>query len=135
LPNPYTGVLANFGARPLNGQPPLVFEDGRQHRDFVHVGDVAQAFPLAIDTPDAAGQIFNIGSANVYTTRPPPGPAPGNSVAGPRRLDQAIDRSPRLARTTSCDCYRTGKPDSIICSDNSDQRMIPDRRADHVESA
>jgi dTDP-L-rhamnose 4-epimerase len=67
LSNPYTGVLANFGARLLNGQPPLVFEDGRQHRDFVHVEDVAQAFRLAIDSPAAAGQIFNIGSGHVYT--------------------------------------------------------------------
>lgn len=67
LSNPYTGVLANFGARLLNGQPPLVFEDGRQHRDFVHVGDVAQAFRLALDSPAAAGRIFNIGSGHVYT--------------------------------------------------------------------
>jgi dTDP-L-rhamnose 4-epimerase len=51
----------------LNGQSPLVFEDGRQHRDFVHVGDVAQAFRLAIDSPAAAGQVFNIGSGHVYT--------------------------------------------------------------------
>jgi dTDP-L-rhamnose 4-epimerase len=67
LSNPYTGVLANFGARLLNGQPPLVFEDGQQHRDFVHVSDVAQAFRLAIDSPRVAGQTFNIGSGHVYT--------------------------------------------------------------------
>src|ERR1700761_3009154 len=67
LSNPYTGVLANFGARLLNGQPPLVFEDGRQRRDFVHIDDIAQAFRLAIDSPAAAGQIFNIGSGHVYT--------------------------------------------------------------------
>jgi dTDP-L-rhamnose 4-epimerase len=67
LSNPYTGVLANFGARLLNGQPPLVFEDGQQHRDFVHVSDVTQAFRLAIDTPHIAGQTFNIGSGHVYT--------------------------------------------------------------------
>jgi dTDP-L-rhamnose 4-epimerase len=67
LSNPYTGVLANFGARLLNGQSPLVFEDGHQHRDFVHVGDVAQAFRLALESPAAAGQVFNIGSGHVYT--------------------------------------------------------------------
>jgi dTDP-L-rhamnose 4-epimerase len=67
LSNPYTGVLANFGARLLNNQPPLVFEDGQQHRDFVHVGDVARAFRLAIESPDAAGHVFNIGSGHVYT--------------------------------------------------------------------
>ena len=67
LSNPYTGVLANFGARLLNGQRPIVFEDGQQHRDFVHVGDVAKAFRLAMESPVAAGQVFNIGSGHVYT--------------------------------------------------------------------
>lgn len=67
LSNPYTGVLANFGSRLLNGQRPLVFEDGQQHRDFVHVQDVATAFRLAMDSPDAAGQVLNIGSGRVYT--------------------------------------------------------------------
>jgi len=42
LSNPYTGVVAIFSARLLNGKPPLVFEDGRQRRDFVHVSDVAR---------------------------------------------------------------------------------------------
>lgn len=67
LSNPYTGVLANFGARLLNNQPPLVFEDGQQNRDFVHVGDIARAFRLAIESENAAGQVFNIGSGHVYT--------------------------------------------------------------------
>ncbi len=66
LSNPYTGVLANFGARLLHGQRPLVFEDGRQHRDFVHVQDVAKAFCLAMDRPGVAGTVFNIGSGRVY---------------------------------------------------------------------
>jgi dTDP-L-rhamnose 4-epimerase len=67
LSNPYTGVLANFGSRLLHGQRPLIFEDGQQKRDFVHVRDVAHAFHLAMDSPDAAGQVFNIGSGQVYT--------------------------------------------------------------------
>ena len=67
LSNPYTGVLANFGARLLNGQPPLVFEDGEQKRDFVHVRDVARAFRLAMERPQAAGHIINIGSGRSYT--------------------------------------------------------------------
>ena len=49
LSNPYTGVLANFGSRLLHSQRPLVFEDGRQMRDFVHVRDVARAFRLAME--------------------------------------------------------------------------------------
>ncbi len=62
LTNPYTGVLAIFGSRLLNGRPPLVFEDGNQRRDFVHVRDVARGWRVALGTPAAAGQAFNIGS-------------------------------------------------------------------------
>jgi len=62
LSNPYTGVLSNFASRVLNGNPPLIFEDGRQQRDFVSVYDVARACRLALETPRAAGQAFNISS-------------------------------------------------------------------------
>jgi dTDP-L-rhamnose 4-epimerase len=62
LSNPYTGVLAIFAGRLLNGQPPLVYEDGAQLRDFVHVEDVARAFELAMETPGIGGEVFNIGS-------------------------------------------------------------------------
>jgi dTDP-L-rhamnose 4-epimerase len=92
LSNPYTGVLANFGARLLNGQPPLVFEDGCQHRDFVHVSDVTQAFRLAIDSPAAAGQVFNIGSGNVYTIEQVAwmlADAMGQGQIGPEIMDKA----------------------------------------------
>jgi dTDP-L-rhamnose 4-epimerase len=67
LSNPYTGVLAIFASRIANGQRPLVFEDGQQRRDFVHVDDVARAFLLALDRPGAAGEVFNIGSGEVRT--------------------------------------------------------------------
>jgi len=66
LGNPYTGVLANFGSRLLNGQRPMVFEDGRQQRDFVHVRDVARAFRLAMEKPAAAGHVINVGSGSAY---------------------------------------------------------------------
>ncbi|HEX5237149.1 MAG TPA: SDR family NAD(P)-dependent oxidoreductase [Sphingomicrobium sp.] len=62
LSNPYTGVLAIFSSRLLNGQRPLIFEDGEQRRDFVYVGDVARAFAEALVHPDAPGEVFNIGS-------------------------------------------------------------------------
>ncbi len=64
LSNPYTGVLAIFAARLLNGQQPMIFEDGRQRRDFVHVDDVARAFADALVLPAAAGGTFNIGSGH-----------------------------------------------------------------------
>jgi dTDP-L-rhamnose 4-epimerase len=67
LSNPYTGVLAIFASRIANGQPPMVFEDGQQRRDFVHVRDVARAFLLALDRPEADGEVFNIGSGEDRT--------------------------------------------------------------------
>ena len=62
LSNPYTGVLAIFASRLHNRQRPMVFEDGEQRRDFVHVEDVARAFLLALEHPCAPGQVFNVGS-------------------------------------------------------------------------
>jgi dTDP-L-rhamnose 4-epimerase len=69
LSNPYTGVLAIFAARLLNGHAPLIFEDGLQRRDFVSVDDVVQACRLALDVPAAAGGAFNVGSGRSYTIR------------------------------------------------------------------
>jgi dTDP-L-rhamnose 4-epimerase len=69
LSNPYTGVLAIFASRLLNGQPPLIYEDGRQRRDFVNVKDIAQACRLALEVPEAAGHVFNVGSGQSYTIR------------------------------------------------------------------
>jgi len=66
LSNPYTGVLAIFASRLLNGNPPLIFEDGNQLRDFVSVHDVARACRLALEVPDAGGHVFNIGSGVQY---------------------------------------------------------------------
>ncbi len=69
LSNPYTGVLAIFAARLLNGQRPMIFEDGEQRRDFVHVSDVARAFADALEHPAAPGGTFNIGSGQDRSVR------------------------------------------------------------------
>jgi dTDP-L-rhamnose 4-epimerase len=69
LSNPYTGVLAIFASRLLNGKPPTVFEDGLQRRDFVSVYDVAEVCSLVLDRPEAAGGVFNVGSGQSYTIR------------------------------------------------------------------
>jgi len=69
LCNPYTGVLAIFAARILNGNPPLIFEDGLQQRDFVSVHDVARACRLALESTVAAGRVFNVGSGTSMTVR------------------------------------------------------------------
>ena len=62
LSNPYTGVAAIFASRLLNQRAPLVFEDGRQMRDFVSVHDVVQANILAMERPEADGMALNVGS-------------------------------------------------------------------------
>ena len=67
LSNPYTGVLAIFASRLLNGKPPVIFEDGLQQRDFVSVYDIARACRLALEAPDANGRVFNIGSGRPRT--------------------------------------------------------------------
>ncbi|HSU67492.1 MAG TPA: NAD-dependent epimerase/dehydratase family protein [Tepidisphaeraceae bacterium] len=69
LSNPYTGVLAIFASRLLNDHAPVIFEDGLQKRDFVNVKDVARACRLALEVPDAAGRVLNIGSGNSYTVQ------------------------------------------------------------------
>lgn len=67
LSNPYTGVLAIFASRLLNDNPPLIFEDGCQKRDFVSVLDIARASRLALETPGAEDHVFNVGSGHAYT--------------------------------------------------------------------
>lgn len=64
LSNPYTGVTAIFLSRLKNNQPPVIYEDGKQSRDFISVHDVAKAFLLALDNDESAGHIFNIGSGH-----------------------------------------------------------------------
>ena len=66
LSNPYTGVLAIFAARLLNNKAPLVFEDGLQRRDFIHVHDVARACMLALQSSHT-NDVFNVGSGQSRT--------------------------------------------------------------------
>jgi dTDP-L-rhamnose 4-epimerase len=62
LSNPYTGALANLSARLLTGRAPIIYEDGRQTRDLVHVSDVVQALVLALETPRGDYRAFNVGT-------------------------------------------------------------------------
>ncbi len=65
LSNPYTGVAAIFSARILNGRPPVVYEDGLQSRDFIHVQDIVEATLLAMEKGDF--QVFNVGTGRPLT--------------------------------------------------------------------
>jgi dTDP-L-rhamnose 4-epimerase len=62
LSNPYTGAAAIFSSRLLNDRPPLVFEDGRQTRDFIDVRDIARCCVLALTDDGADGRTLNVGT-------------------------------------------------------------------------
>jgi dTDP-L-rhamnose 4-epimerase len=65
--NPYTGVAKVFAADFAAGKSPMLYEDGLQTRDFVHVSDVVGANLLALEKPEANGEIFNVGSGRATT--------------------------------------------------------------------
>jgi dTDP-L-rhamnose 4-epimerase len=69
LSNPYTGVCAIFSARLLNGNRPMVFEDGEQTRDFVHVSDIVQANLRALESDRADYQAINVGTGVATSIR------------------------------------------------------------------
>lgn len=62
LSNPYTGILSIFSTRIKNGNEINIFEDGKETRDFVYIDDVADATIRGIETPEANGHVFNIGT-------------------------------------------------------------------------
>ncbi len=64
---PYAGVASMFLSRLDRGEPPRVFEDGGQRRDFVHVDDVADAFVAAVSADTAGHGALNVGSGVVST--------------------------------------------------------------------
>jgi len=102
LSNPYTGVLAIFASRLLNGQQPMIFEDGEQRRDFVHVTDVARAFADALTLPQAAGGTFNIGSGQDRSVREIATELAG--AMGKNDLTPQIVRKARIGDIRHCFC-------------------------------
>ncbi len=69
LSNPYTGVCAIFSSRLLNDQRPIIYEDGEQTRDFVHVSDIVQANVKALDSDRANFHAINIGTGRATSVR------------------------------------------------------------------
>lgn len=65
--NPYTGIAAIFSSRLLNDKPPLIFEDGWQRRDFIHVSDIVRANLLAMESSAADYQAINVGTGHSST--------------------------------------------------------------------
>ena len=69
LSNPYTGVAAIFSSRLMNDNPPVIFEDGTQSRDFVHVSDIVRANVLAMEKDAADYEVLNVGSGTSTNIR------------------------------------------------------------------
>lgn len=94
LSNPYTGLVAIFASRLINREPPLVFEDGRQMRDFIHVSDLVRAHMLALRSDLDGRYVFNVGTGRPTTVL---------DVAG--ALSKLLDFQdpPEVL-----DCYRAG---------------------------
>ena len=67
LSNPYTGVAKIFALAIASGKSPLIYEDGLQIRDFIHVSDVVEANLLALNNPRADGHVFNIGTGRPFS--------------------------------------------------------------------
>jgi dTDP-L-rhamnose 4-epimerase len=67
LTNPYTGIITIFAARIKNGDPPLIYEDGQETRDFVHVSDAVRACLLAMMSDGADYERINVGSGTALS--------------------------------------------------------------------
>jgi len=67
LSNPYTGVAAIFMSRIKNNNPPLIFEDGLQTRDFISVHDIADVNLLSMNSNAADYEMFNVGCGKQIT--------------------------------------------------------------------
>jgi dTDP-L-rhamnose 4-epimerase len=64
LSNPYTGVAAIFMSRVKNDHAPVIYEDGRQTRDFVSVHDIVQASTRVLTAESIQADVFNVGTGN-----------------------------------------------------------------------
>ncbi len=62
LSNPYTGILSIFSTQIKNGNGINIFEDGKETRDFVFIDDVVDATVLGLESEEANGEVFNVGT-------------------------------------------------------------------------
>lgn len=121
---PYVGVITIFIRRLLAGQPPIIFGDGEQRRDFVHVDDIVRANLAVLEAPAAAvaGRVFNVGTGHATSvneiaagliailapaTQPEYAPAqPGemrNAIANITAIHDALGWSPRRTQVDFAD--------------------------------
>jgi len=62
LSNPYTGILSIFSTRIRNGNEIVIFEDGKESRDFVYIDDVVRATVAGVERTQIGQEVFNVGS-------------------------------------------------------------------------
>jgi dTDP-L-rhamnose 4-epimerase len=67
--NHYSGICRIFVGRALKGEPLIIYEDGLQTRDFVHIDDVVDAHMAVLESDAANFQAFNVGSGKPTTVR------------------------------------------------------------------
>ena len=67
--NAYSGAMRIFALHLFFGRPPVIYEDGRQRRDYVNIGDVVAANLLVLEDERADYQVFNVGGGTAYTVR------------------------------------------------------------------
>jgi dTDP-L-rhamnose 4-epimerase len=91
LSNPYTGVAAIFSSRLLNNRAPVVFEDGQQARDFIHVDDTARAVVLAMEAQSVSDTVCNIGTGNKVTVA---------EVAARLASEMGLDIEPEISQNS-----------------------------------
>ncbi|NIM45095.1 MAG: NAD-dependent epimerase/dehydratase family protein [Nitrososphaeria archaeon] len=60
MPGPYSGAITNFIGRITEEKPPVIYGDGLQTRDFIHVDDIVEANIRALRDEKAVGEVFNI---------------------------------------------------------------------------
>lgn len=98
--NPYTGAAAIFASRALNARPPLIYEDGGQTRDFVHVSDVVAALLLVLERPEADYRAFNVGTGRPIPILQVAGAI--SELVGPAGLRPQVEGSYRKGDVRHC---------------------------------
>ena len=86
-PTPYVGVITIFISRLLRGEMPVIYGDGEQRRDFVHVDDVVSANLAALDG-EVGGRTLNVGTGRATTV---------NDIARALIAELAPGTAPRYA--------------------------------------
>ena len=65
--SPYSGVISRFVDAAIRGERPVIFGDGQQTRDFIHVADLVRAISLASESAEASGAVINVASGRAST--------------------------------------------------------------------